>query len=233
MSIKSLNDEDVRSLENNFSRVRENIRSVSEAGREVTLLAATKTVDVDVINYAIDNLGLTDIGENRVQELLSKYDRYHLENCRLHFIGRLQTNKVKYIIDKVSMIHSLDSEKLAKEIEKQASAHGITMPVLIEINVGNEESKGGISENDAESFLAFLKTLPHVAAKGIMVIPPDCRDDRLYERYFKTAKSIADRLFPKEEPILSMGMTDSYIPAMRSGSNLVRIGSGLFGLRDY
>ncbi|MBO7739980.1 MAG: alanine racemase, partial [Clostridia bacterium] len=138
-------------LEENLPRIR---REVEEYGKgKATLLAATKTVPVDVIDYAIDHMGLTCIGENRVQELLEKYDALHKDGIEIHFIGRLQTNKVKYIIDKVSLIHSVDSEKLAREINRQAEKHGIVMDILVEVNVGREESKGGIYPEELATFL--------------------------------------------------------------------------------
>ena len=232
MSVKSLNSETIELLRENFDSVRSNIERVS-GEKKVTLLAATKTVDVDVINYAIDNLGLTDIGENRVQELIEKYDALHKNNVNLHFIGRLQTNKVKYIIDKVCLIHSLDSERLALEIEKQASKHSLVMDVLIEVNIANEASKGGILPSDAPRFLAFVDSLEHVNCKGVMVISPDCKDDDVYTQYFEKTTELSKELFGSREYVISMGMTDSYIPAVKCGSDIVRIGSGLFGKRNY
>ena len=232
MSVKSLNSETVELLKDNFDSVRSNIERVS-GEKKVTLLAATKTVDVEIINYAIDNLELTDIGENRVQELIEKYDALHKNNVNLHFIGRLQTNKVKYIIDKVCLIHSLDSERLALEIEKQASKHGLVMDVLIEVNIANEASKGGILPSDAPRFLAFVDSLEHVNCKGVMVIPPDCKDDDVYTQYFEKTTELSKELFGSREYVISMGMTDSYIPAVKCGSDIVRIGSGLFGKRNY
>ncbi|MGM9636920.1 MAG: YggS family pyridoxal phosphate-dependent enzyme [Eubacteriales bacterium] len=225
-------------LEEAFRTVREKIASAA-GDRQVTLLAATKTVPAERINDAVDHLGLCDIGENRVQELLSKYDDLHKENLRIHFIGRLQTNKVKYIIDKVCLIHSLDSVGLATEIEKQAAKHQKQMDVLIELNLAGEASKGGISVDQLPTLLDFVKSCPHIRVCGIMVIPPATGDEERLQGYFNRAKEEFDRLsgegaFSKaDQPILSMGMSDSYVTAVKCGSTLVRIGSALFGKRDY
>ncbi|MBR5468336.1 MAG: YggS family pyridoxal phosphate-dependent enzyme, partial [Firmicutes bacterium] len=164
----------------NLSEIRKNIEKACLAsGRktsDVTLLAATKTVSVDTINFAIAN-GVTCIGENRVQELLEKYDGINKENVDIHFIGRLQTNKVKYIADKVSTIHSVDSLKLAKEIDKQCAKISKIMNVFVEINIGGEESKGGINPDELEEFLVEISTLEHIRVTGLMCIPPKVDSD--------------------------------------------------------
>jgi pyridoxal phosphate enzyme (YggS family) len=232
MSIKLLTDETINQLNYNFENVRRNMRDAS-VGKDVVLLAATKTVDAEIINYAIDELGLTDIGENKVQELLSKYDSLHLDKVNLHFIGRLQTNKVKYIVDKVCLIHSVDSLKLACEIEKQAAKHGIVSNVLVEVNIAAEESKGGIMPSELGDFLKQIKQFSHVNCQGIMVIPPDCKSEEKYTEYFTKTKELADAEFTDFKPIISMGMTDSYVPAIKCGADIIRVGSGLFGKRDY
>ena len=159
----------------NLQTIRHNIeRAAREAGRDpqsVKLLAATKTVDVDTINFAISK-GVRYIGENRVQELLEKYDRYDLANAELHFIGRLQTNKVKYIIDKVKLIHSVDSLHLAEEIDKQAAKHGLCMNILLEVNAAGEASKGGVGYDEVYALLEGISGLKNVRVKGLMTIPP-------------------------------------------------------------
>lgn len=159
----------------NLQTIRHNIeRAAREAGRDpqsVKLLAATKTVDVDTINFAISK-GVRYIGENRVQELLEKYDRYDLANAELHFIGRLQTNKVKYIIDKVKLIHSVDSLHLAEEIDKQAAKHGLCMNILLEVNAAGEASKGGVGYDEVYALLECISRLKNVRVKGLMTIPP-------------------------------------------------------------
>ncbi len=212
--------------------------SPQSANRQVTLLAATKTVPPEVINYAIDELGITDIGENRVQELLDKYDSLHLDRARLHFIGSLQTNKVKYIIDKVCMIHSVDSEKLALEINRQAEKHGIVMDVLIEVNIGREENKGGVLPEDVEALADKICGLERLRLCGMMTIAPKCVEKSDYLKYFdKTYQIFIDILQKKlhniNMPVLSMGMSDSYEEAIACGSTMIRVGSSLFGARSY
>lgn len=219
----------------------ESVRSrIAEIGkdREITLLAATKTVPVEVINHLIDNCGLQDIGENRVQELLDKYDLLHLDNVKLHFIGSLQTNKVKYIIDKVCLIHSLDRLELAAEIDRQAAKHGLVMDVLVEINIGRESDKGGIMPEDALSFFEAISRFSHIKPCGIMTMAPFCAEKSDFYKYFEKTYSIFIDISDKklhniDRPILSMGMSDSFEAAIDCGSNLVRVGSAIFGSRSY
>ena len=220
-------------LSENLPIVRKSIEDHKRAGQSVTLLAATKTVPVEVINYAIDTLGITCIGENRVQELLEKYDSLHKDNVSIHFIGRLQTNKVKYIIDKVSMIHSLDSLSLAEEIEKQAAKHDLVMDVLVEINSGCEENKSGLYPDEVSAFCAELSKFPHINLRGFMTMAPKCEKKADYQKYFqKTYRQCLDiwqkNLHNIGEPILSMGMSDSFEAAIEEGADIVRIGRALF-----
>lgn len=200
-----------------------------------TLMAATKTVDVSYINYAINECSLTDIGENRVQELLSKYDALEKDKVNLHFIGTLQVNKVKYIIGKVCLIHSLDSIKLAKEISKRSLQIGTVTDCLCEINIGNEESKGGIKESEAEDFIREASSLDGIKIRGIMVIGPHCENLDDYRPFFERTKALYDKLCEmkllSDHPILSMGMSDNYALAAEYGANLVRPGSAIFGSR--
>ncbi len=215
---------------------------------DVTLLAATKFVPPAQINYAIRNLGLTDIGENRVQELLEKYEQIDRTQVRLHFIGSLQINKVKYIADKVCMIHSLDRVALAQEIEKQMCRLGRTMDVLIEINSGEEPEKGGILPKDFPAFYQAVRAFAHLRVRGIMTMAPKCEQKSDYEKFFlKTYQIFVDNFIknphnidtvgfldrPEQSapPILSMGMSDSYEQAIFAGTTMVRIGSALFGAR--
>ena len=232
-SARSLN-EYIDIMERSITNIRADI--AHHAKGNVTLLAATKTVPAEAVNYAIDNLGITDIGENRVQELLEKYDALHKERLNIHFIGRLQTNKVKYIIDKVCLIHSLDSEKLAAEIDRQARKIGKVMDVLVEINIGGEQSKGGISPENAEEFVDSLSVFTNIRARGLMVIPPATVSREEMIKYFGQTYKIFIDIFQKKlhndnSCILSMGMSDSYIEALDCGSNLIRLGSALFGKR--
>ena len=226
-------------LSENLPIVRKSIEDHKRAGQSVTLLAATKTVPVEVINYAIDTLGITCIGENRVQELLEKYDALHKDNVSIHFIGRLQTNKVKYIIDKVSLIHSVDSLRLAREIDRQAKKHGLVMDILIELNIAAEESKGGILPEEFDGFLEEIASLSAIRPVGLMVIPPaTATKEETFEYFTRTYQFFVDFSETKmhkniDTYILSMGMSDSYADAVSCGSNLVRIGSAIFGKRNY
>lgn len=226
-------------VKENIKKIRETVsNALKENGSdtEVTLMAATKTVSPDMINYAIHECGLTDIGENRVQELLSKYESIDKENVRLHFIGSLQPNKVKYIIDKVCLIHSLDGISLAKEISKRASKCGKTMDVLIEVNIGEEENKGGILPSDVRSFADEIKDMPCISVVGLMTMAPKCESKEQYRDYFKKVRKLFDEMkaegyFASDKPILSMGMSDSYEMAVECGSTLIRPGSAIFGKR--
>ncbi len=213
-------------------------------GRSIKLLAVTKTVPVDVINYGIDELGITAIGENRVQELMSKYELLHSPKdgkLEIHLIGSLQTNKVKYIIDKVDMIESVDSEKLAAEIDKQAKKHGITMDILIEINIGREPQKGGILPEDLEAFIEAVGEYKNLRLRGLMTVAPRCTDSEERHVYFRETKKLFDKISDSNLPAvskecfdtLSMGMSQSYKEAIPEGSTEVRLGSTLFGERIY
>ncbi len=217
--------------------IRENIARIrSELDGRAVLLAATKTIPPELINYAAD-CGITVIGENRADELLEKYDRIDRDRLDIQFIGHLQTNKVRKIIDKVSMIHSLDSLPLAEEIEKQASKRGIRMRVLIEVNLGNEPSKSGITLEEVEPFLEMIAGMSHLIPSGLMAIPPrtDHPDDnrKLFQKIYQLFIDILHKNEDnKEWRYLSIGMSGDYLFAVENGSNLVRIGSAIFGPRS-
>ena len=236
---KSLNNnnQDVEALTARWQEVNRRV-AVAADGRPVRILAATKTVSAERINYAIDHLGLSLIGENRVQELLEKYDELHKEHVEIHFIGRLQTNKVKYIVDKVDMIESVDSLRLAEEISRRAVKIGKVMDILVEVNVGREASKGGILPEDMGAFLDAILPLPGIRFSGIMVIPPKIDGNEDPEKYFSESFQIFLDIQTKKyhnirEPLLlSMGMSDSYEAAIRCGSDQVRLGSAIFGHRN-
>jgi len=219
--------------------IRENLNTIRQAlqGTNTTLMAATKTVPVEWINYAIRECGLTDIGENRVQELNAKYDALDRERVTLHFIGTLQPNKVKYLIGRVALIHSLDSMKLAEEISRRSVAKGLVTDTLCEVNIGEEEAKGGIPESEVRDFLAAVATLPGIRVRGLMVIGPHCPDVNEYRPFFERTKALFDALSAEgcfgEDPILSMGMSDNYALAASYGSTLVRPGTAVFGARQY
>ena len=206
------------------------------SGDDVLLVAVTKLHSTDEINEAI-HCGITDIGENKVQEIMDKYDR--VEPVRWHLIGHLQTNKVKYIIDKVSMIHSVDSLKLAQEINKRAQQHGLVMDILIQVNSAMEESKFGITtEETGELIGQILETCPNVRIRGLMCIAPfeDNPDDARV--YFAEVKKLYDKYGQIDHPMLdfkylSMGMYNDFEVAIEEGSNLIRVGTSIFGARDY
>ena len=206
------------------------------SGDDVLLVAVTKLHSTDEINEAI-HCGITDIGENKVQEIMDKYDR--VEPVRWHLIGHLQTNKVKYIIDKVSMIHSVDSLKLAQEINKRAQQHGLVMDILIQVNSAMEDSKFGITtEEKGELIGQILETCPNVRIRGLMCIAPfeDNPDDARV--YFAEVKKLYDKYGQIDHPMLdfkylSMGMSNDFEVAIEEGSNLIRVGTSIFGARDY
>lgn len=203
---------------------------INALNKNVTLLCATKTQSVEDINYLI-SLGCTHIGENRVNELLEKYEGYD-KSAELHFIGTLQSNKVKYIIDKVSLIHSVDTVSLLEEISKRASKIGKTMDILIEVNSGKEESKGGIMPEDVPAFVSRARTYAGVRVRGLMTMAPRCNSREEYLKYFGIARALFDELFGNDkDAILSMGMSESYEYAIEAGATMVRVGSSIFGKR--
>lgn len=205
-------------------------------GDDVLLVAVTKLHTPAEINEAID-AGITDIGENKVQEILDKYDS--VKPVRWHLIGHLQTNKVKYIIDKVSMIHSVDSLKLAKEIDKRAAQHSLVMDILVQVNSANEDSKFGITTEETDQLIKDItEQCPNIRIKGLMCIAPYAEDSNEIRGYFTEVKQIYDRYVKnKTERIafqyLSMGMTNDFEVAIEEGSNLIRVGTAIFGYRDY
>ena len=224
----------------NYAEIREKINlSAEKSGRtaeDVILLAATKTVSADKINYAIEK-GISYIGENRVQELLSKDDDIN-KSAHRHFIGHLQTNKVKDIVPRVEMIESVDSLRLATAIGKEAVKCGKTMDILLEINIGEEESKSGFSVNEIENALNEITKIEGICVKGIMSIPPVCVNREKQREYFtqlhKIFVDISRKKLDNSNIIyLSMGMSQDYDLAIECGANIVRIGTSLFGARNY
>ena len=228
------------SIESNIEEVRARIRAACErCGRDpedVTLIAVTKLHEAEEMNEAID-CGITDIAENKVQEVLRKYD--DVKPATWHLIGHLQTNKVKYIIDKVSMIHSVDSYKLAAEINKRAAACGITMDILLQVNSAQEESKFGISTEETEGLIMqILDSCENIRIRGLMCIAPYADDPEDIKKYFDSVKEQYDQFSTIDHPnldfrYLSMGMSHDFPVAIEAGSNLVRVGSAIFGERDY
>ena len=229
----------VEIFDENYAYIKEKIADAAKvSGRkpqDITLLAATKTVDVAVINHAIES-GLQFIGENKVQEFLMKNDSYL--PVHKHFIGHLQTNKVKDIVGKVELIQSVDSIHLAKEISKQSVKNGITTDILLEVNIGNEESKSGFLCDDLAESLKIIAEMDGIHIKGLMAIPPVCVNSEDNRKYFAKMNNLfvdigAKKIDNSSMDILSMGMSDDYYTAISEGANLVRIGTALFGKRYY
>ena len=219
-----------------LDRIEKAAQSVGKTAADINLLAATKTVPVEVINHAIEK-GITLIGENRVQELCEKYDDLNKTATR-HHIGRLQTNKVKQVVGKVSMVQSVDSVKLASELSKRSLERGLTTDILVEINIGDELSKSGIPVDQTEEFLAQIATFEGIKVKGLMCIPPICENDTEIRKFFdKMYHKFIDISGKKIDNIsldfLSMGMSGDFEQAIQSGANIIRLGSILFGARQY
>ena len=229
--------EDIRA---NLEKINEQIKTAAEGcGRsadDVLLVAVSKTRTPEEINIAID-AGVTDIGENKVQEIMDKYDA--VKPVKWHMIGHLQTNKVKYIIDKVSMIHSVDSYKLAVEIDKRAKSHGITMDILLQVNSAQEESKFGITTDETEKLIHdILENCEIIRIRGLMCIAPFAENPEEIKVYFEEVKKQYDQFGRIEHErldfkYLSMGMSHDFTVAIEAGSNLVRVGSAIFGERNY
>lgn len=230
-----------------MSNISENILSVKKnieksallSGRsadDVLLVAVTKTHGADMINEAID-CGITDIGENKVQEILEKYDHVK-KGVRWHLIGHLQTNKVKYIIDKVSLIHSVDSIKLMDEIDRQAKKHNLVTDILIQINISGEETKFGIEPGQLNEFLYHASTLTNIRVLGLMTIAPKTNNSVTSRLHFDNIKAIyldnQEKMYDNVNmKYLSMGMSGDYEVAIECGANIVRVGSAIFGKRFY
>lgn len=227
--------------------IADNIRIIEEekaeaavrVGRDpssVLLCAVTKTYPPEMINEAID-AGVTDIGENKVQEIVDKYDK--VKKVRWHMIGHLQTNKVKYIIDKVCMIHSVESLKLAREIDRRAAQHNLEMDILIEVNTARDPAKFGVSPEETEALIRdILDECPHIRVRGLMTIAPYADDPEEVRPYFRETRELYDRLSAMELPrldfrYLSMGMSNDRVIAVEEGSTIIRVGSAIFGARDY
>ena len=203
---------------------------------DVTLIAVSKTKPVELLQEAY-NAGARDFGENKVQEIMDKYDKLP-EDIRWHMIGHLQTNKVKYIADKVHMIHSVDSAKLALEINKQALKVNRVIPVLIEVNIAGEDSKFGVKPSECEALIREIHTLPGIVVKGLMAVPPFVDEAEDNRQYFRALKQLSVDIMQKNidnvfMDFLSMGMSGDYTVAIEEGANLVRVGTSIFGERDY
>lgn len=224
----------------NYRAVEEKVRNAcKKAGRsreEVTLIAVSKTKPVSMIEELLP-LGVRDFGENKVQELTAK-EEVLPKDIRWHMIGHLQRNKVKYVIDKACMIHSVDSLRLAQEISKEAVKHDLVMSVLIEVNVAGEESKFGVSVEEAPSLVEEAAKLPGIQVKGLMTIAPNVDDPEENRNVFRNLRKLSVDIREKNFDnvtmnVLSMGMTGDYEVAIEEGATHVRVGTGIFGERNY
>ncbi len=242
MTISSFDDRKFSAIEENLKVIRDNINEAAvKSGRkpeDVRLMAVTKTVSPEYINYAIEKCGVNLIGENKVQEFLLKRDSLSLDGVEKHLIGHLQTNKVKKILTEVDMIQSVDSLHLAEAISKEAVKNNLTANILLEVNIGDEESKTGFDKARFFEALHSISELSGISVQGIMTIPPICENTLVLERYFDDMNSYFNEIKSMNLPnfnmnILSMGMSGDYKEAIIHGSNLVRVGSSIFGARIY
>lgn len=211
-------------------------QNAGKSEKEITLIAVSKTKPVSMLQEVYD-LGVRDFGENKVQEIMEKYTLLP-SDIRWHMIGHLQRNKVKYIIDKVSLIHSVDSLRLAEEIDKQAKKHQLIMPILIQVNIAEEESKFGLSSLEILEEIKKISRLSHIKVKGLMTVAPFVENGEDNRKYFKLIKQLSVDIMNENidnvcMDIISMGMTGDYQTAIEEGSTMVRIGTAIFGERNY
>lgn len=227
-------------IHENLMKVRERVEEACKrAGRdisEVTLIAVSKTKPVEDVRAAMAD-GVVDFGENKVQEIMDKCEAIP-EPLNWHMIGHLQRNKVKYIVDKVCLIHSVDSLRLAKQIEEEACKKDVVCPVLIEVNVAGEDTKFGVSVEETESLIREISKFPHVKVKGLMTIAPNVDNPEDNRIHFRALKNLLVDIKRKnidnvDMSILSMGMTGDYEVAIEEGATMVRVGTGIFGMRNY
>lgn len=227
-------------IKDNLNIVEERIKAAClRAGRkreEVTLIAVSKTKPVSAMEEVIKE-DIIDFGENKVQELTSKYEMLG-KNLRWHLIGHLQTNKAKYIVDKVTLIHSVDSYKLAEQIHREAAKKGVICDILIEVNVAQEDTKYGVFEEDLLGLIVEVSKLKNIRVKGLMTIAPFVQDPEKNRMYFRKLRQLNVDIKSKNIDnvsmnILSMGMTGDYEVAIEEGATLIRVGTGIFGERDY
>ncbi|MBU5314156.1 YggS family pyridoxal phosphate-dependent enzyme [Tissierella carlieri] len=228
------------SIQSNIIMIEENMeKALKKSGREgekVELIAVTKTIDIDRINETI-RVGISNIGENKVQELEKKYDLIG-DTVNYHMIGHLQTNKVKNIIGKTRLIHSLDRLSLAKELDKRSKNNAIVTDVLIQVNVAEEESKFGLKVEEVLYFIEEILDFKNIKIRGLMTIAPNTTDEILLRKIFRTLYNLKENIKNKNYEnlsmdYLSMGMTNDYELAIEEGSNMIRVGSAIFGKRNY
>ena len=224
----------------NLETVEANIRKAcANAGRsrhQETLIAVSKTKPVSMLMEAYDS-GIRIFGENKVQEMCDKYEQMP-KDIQWHMIGHLQRNKVKYIIDKAALIHSVDSLRLAETIQEEAAKHQVVMPILVEVNVAMEETKFGTSLAEAMELVEQISHFPNIRIEGLMTIAPFVEDPEENRKYFRALKKLAVDINNKNIDnvhvrILSMGMTNDYMVAIEEGATMVRVGTGIFGERNY
>ena len=223
-------------LEDVEARIQAACRRAGRSRDEVTLIAVSKTKPVETLREAYD-LGVRVFVENKVQELTAKYDALP-DDIHWHMIGHLQTNKVKYIIDKVDLIHSVDSLKLAETIEKEAEKHALTADILVEVNVAQEESKFGLKTEEVIPFIEKISGFSHVNVRGLMTIAPFVENPEENRSIFADLHQLSVDISNKNidnvnVSILSMGMTNDYEIAIEEGATMVRVGTGIFGARNY
>ena len=229
------------SIAENVAAIQANIAAAAiAAGRnpkEILLCAATKMNDADAVRQAIA-AGVDCCGENRVQELPAKLDQDAYRGAPVHFIGRLQTNKVKQVVGKVDLIQSVDRLKLLEAVNAEAARQGIIQDILLQINIGREESKGGFLTEGLPLLLPDLAKYTNIRVQGLMAIPPICQDatknDKFFQEIYRIGVDIRDKKYDNVwVNILSMGMSDDYESAIRCGSTMIRVGTAIFGARDY
>lgn len=224
----------------NLEQVRKNIdeacRMAGRDPKEVTLIAVSKTKPVSMLKEAYD-AGARCFGENKVQEIMDKHPQLP-EDIQWHMIGHLQRNKVKYIVDKVSMIHSVDSLRLAQTIEQEAAKHNVCVPVLLEVNVAQEESKFGLKMDEVLPLIETIADFPHIKVQGLMTIAPYVENAEDNRDFFRQLKKLSVDIEAKNinnvsMSVLSMGMTGDYQVAVQEGATMVRVGTGIFVERNY
>ena len=227
-------------LYENYEKVVENVKNAcARSGRnfdDVTIIAVSKTKPLSDVEELLAH-GVTEFGENKVQEMVDKYEHVS-KPVHWHLIGHLQTNKVKYIVDKACMIHSVDSVHLAKEIEKEAAKKNLVVKVLLEVNIAHEESKFGINETEVYDLIDAIKDMPHIHVMGLMTIAPfveNPEDNRIYFRkMYQLSLDIKSKCIDNiDMNVLSMGMTNDYEIAVEEGSTMIRVGTAIFGARNY
>ena len=228
-------------IQANLKEVEQNILTAcNKCGRsrdEITLIAVSKTKPVSMLEDAY-SAGIRNFGENKVQELTAKLADNAYEGAPVHFIGHLQTNKVRQVVGKVDLIQSVDRLKLLDAIQAEAAKQGIRQDILLEINIGGEESKSGFSPEELPQVLANMGSYPNVFVRGLMTIPPICQNpgdnDKFFQKMFHLSVDISTKKYDNVSvKILSMGMSDDYTDAIRCGATMIRVGTAIFGARDY